>query len=166
MKLTFKYHGDRIVTDIKDLFLNIFRKDRTRFSFFSESYGEYFNHFSDYWQMVGRKGALIELIRRPNKLSVKGFHLIEVLAKFTRSEFPGQPVVIMFDIQLAQIARLVEKMPGTKSTTFTKDVVVILCKHKEEAEKIVNAAPLSLGVVFAVQDGITFDSNIKEDEIL
>lgn len=176
---TFKYHGDRVVCYPKRYFSLLFLRltwfisrsstdklfnDKFASPFFSQAYGEYFNHFSGYWQMVGKKNALLEVLQRRKSLSVIGFSLKETLCKFTRSEYPNTPVVVFFDVSAEGIARLLQRLPGSKISTFMEEVICIQCKTREEAKKIVQAAPSSVGEAFAVLDGVEIGSNDRVSE--
>lgn len=173
----FNYHGDEIVVYpsrlIKFLWANLMRSKfksigitPTTSPFFSHAYGEYFNQFSDYWRLVGKKSALVELLQRNRSLTVQGFHFKETLLKFSRAEYPDTPVVVYFDVAADQIARLLERLPGGKIKTFMEEIVCIPCKTREEAKRLVKATPYSIGECFAAIDGIEISSNVDNAENL
>lgn len=160
MKFTINYHGDKIVVYWLNLLKNLFgRSDLS--NFFSATYGQYFNHFSEYWQMVGAKSALLEVIQRSKPLVVQGFHLEEAIFKFVRSEYPNRYVAVFLDIAPEKVVRLLETLPGSNIKTFMSDVVCIVCKSREEIIKITKSVPENFASVFALQDGVVINSNVS-----
>lgn len=160
--LSLSYHGDEILVHPLHWLWYLFRQPpRSSWSFFSCAYGEYFNHFSEYWQMVGRKNALVEVLQRKKNLQLVGCNQEEVLAYYTRAKYSHAPVVVMTEISLEQVPRLLEKLTSLTIKDFVHDFLFIPCKSREDAFKLVDAIPYRLAVTYAFHDGLVIRENME-----
>lgn len=149
----FSYHKDKIRVWPWLWFLNLFGKAGDSFCFFSESYGEYFNHFHDYWQVVGRKSAMLEVIQRQKGLLVEGRSFNEIFVDYCKSKYPDRAVVVAFDISPDSASRTLGKLQGVDAKIFLEDVIFFVFNTREEAMKLHFAIPSSLCESLVVYDG-------------
>lgn len=161
--IPFKYKGDNFLffpynyiqfLFSKFLFVKNWDRHGDRHLFFSSAYGEYFNHFRQYWQIVGKKSALIEILQRRKNVRIVGHTWKESLAKFSRSEYPDTATVIFSDIDRGALPRLLKLLGDEARLAFNEDVVCIPCANRETAKKILKATPRSMADAFVAQDGV------------
>jgi len=150
---TFSYHRDRIRVWPWLWFLHLFGKIGDSHCFLSESYGDYFNHFSDYWQKVGKKSALLEVIQRQKGLSVEGRGLREIIVRYCAMKFPYQTSVVIFDVSMDSALRTLGNLPGFDKKVLLEDVLIFPFPHREDAMKLARAIPSSLGEMIVVHEG-------------
>lgn len=161
MKLTIKQTDDLIIVDLKKWFLHkiFFKKGQEYDPYYSQVYDISFNKFSDYWMELGKRNALIEIIHTP-KNNVKSYSTPEILEKLAMLEFGPQGIgVIMFNIDMQNLGRLMDRVQFNKLHLFAEDFVFIKTESRTAAKKVMDRIPPEMASAVAVNCGSIFEVN-------
>lgn len=127
--------------------------------FYSRVFKFHFNTMSEYWFEVGKRNALVEVLANQKDGDVRGLSMNEVLQKAASVEFGSGPGVILYNIDVENIGRTLDRIEGVKASVLSQDTVFIHAKSREHARKMVSKLPLSMADVIAVERGFIFSSN-------
>lgn len=161
MKLIIKQTDDTIVVDLKRWFLKkvLRRKGPEYHPYYSQVYDISFSKFSHYWMELGKRNALIEIIHTP-KNHVKSYSTPEILEKLALLEFGPQGIgVILFNIDIENLGRLIDRVQFNKVHLFAEDFVFIKTESRNAAKKVMDRIPPELASAVAVNCGSIFEVN-------
>jgi hypothetical protein len=129
-------------------------------AYHSEKYNFSFSSFSQYWEEIGKKEALAEVIA--SNLEIKGISTSEMISLAARYSFGRRPGVVLFNIDLSSVGRIKDRLPGANITPFLQSFVMIPAKNREHALKILGRIPETLAEGIAIDDGFIIDTNRSE----
>ncbi|HET8689121.1 MAG TPA: hypothetical protein VFM18_21125 [Methanosarcina sp.] len=153
--ISFNYFGDTITYSWPWA-----RSGRRRFS--SSLHARDFNHFREYWQVVGACSANLRLGTDGAKVVGLGMH--EVLAQYVKYKYPGEYIVALCDINpAAKDSSFWRKIPAQYAEQLLKDVAIFRCKSRDQMLDISLGTSTDFAVAYSFENGILVDSNLWKD---
>lgn len=144
----FSYHGDVITLA---WFWNTLDKRWT-----SELFKTGYNNMSEYWKHVG---VFQEACSRRSG-EIAGFSLEEILEAWVRVHYPGQDVVVMYDMDVSKKStEFWRSVPVLKAKELVQDVVVFQCVSAKQAAELCQSTDPSFANAIAFSFGYKTSSN-------
>jgi hypothetical protein len=150
-----KKSGDTLVfSPIKWVF-NFFRKERNRVPCYdSLNYKIQTTTLSDYWAELGKKDALIEVLKSRNK-GVSGRSIESLALQVAVSEYGSGTILIIYNFDMSQIKRISERT-SIDPKVFDSDVIFIPCNSITHAEKLKSLLPESMAYTMIVDHKVGY----------
>lgn len=163
MKLKIKSTGDELVFKLRHYFF----RNSTRHTgiFFSTRFNFHFNSYSEYWEKVGAKNALVEVIAKDKLRKVVGVSFEQMLEKAAFSEFGTGPGVIMYNINTVALGRVLARIPGSSSQTLKEDFVFIPALNRNKAVQLLRTIPHTLADCYLMDRGVIVESNSNPEPL-
>lgn len=121
-----------------------------------------FNSLRDYWWHVGALEA--KLAKEDSDKSVVGVRMYEILADYCKFKYLHSSVVVLYDIDCSQKSSAFwSKLPTKRAVAFAKDVVVLVCKDREQMISVMENIPVVFATAIAVESGVLVDCNQWSD---
>lgn len=148
--IEFEYHGDTITRRWPWFF-------RGGSKYHSERYSMYFDNFSTYWKHAGiAEMAFCD----SHKSKMEGFTYQELIGQWVRYKYPYESVVVLKDVNVSERGlSFWSKIPKDKIEHIQKDIIVLRCGSKENANEIVDSIESSFAEAFAFSGGILINYN-------
>ena len=134
MKYKIKRSGDTLEVKVLELVLNLFRISKVN-CYRSLSYNFSCVRMSDYWAELGKKEVLIEILKTKNK-GVRTFSNEELILRSIVYEYGQSTVLAIYNWEMSQIGRIIDRIPGLDKFSLTQDVIAIPCYSVEVAKRI------------------------------
>lgn len=165
MKFKIKSTNDEIVVDIWGRIKEyITRGSNTKYTCFSIKYGFYFSSVSEYWQEIGKRNALVEVIARNKTGIIHGCSFFEVLQRIAPLEFGTGIGIILYNINTYTLGRFLDRFEGVNASILNEDFVFISVDSRDKARKFIEKIPENLAEAIAVDRGIIIAKNFKDGE--
>lgn len=131
--------------------------------FESARYGIKTSHLSEYFQHIGKTETLLQILSK-KPLPPQGMSTIELISRAAKSMFPGQIYVCLYNVDLIYLGMISDRIPGYAPSLFTEDFVWIPVSSRAHAKRVLSRIPTQLAYAVALDDGVVFDKNEKEEE--
>lgn len=147
--IEFSYNGDTITRRWPWYF-----KEGSKYH--SEQYSLYFNDFKTYWKHVGAVPGLF----LNNDKKLEGLSYAEIIGQWVRYKYPYDTIVVLKDVNVSERGlSFWAKIPRDKLEHIQKDIIVLRCGSKENANEIVDSIEPSFAEAFAFSGGILINYN-------
>ena len=121
-----------------------------------------FNSLRDYWWHVG--GLEAKLLHSDPDRNVAGSRMYEVLSEYCKFKYPNSNVVVLYDIDCSQKdGAFWSRLPKGKAIAFSKDVVFLLCKDRDQMLSVMRNVPVAFATALSIESGTLVDCNQWED---
>lgn len=156
MKITVKITNDHDTITFLPLVwaANLVRAKNKKPCFFSKTYKLEVTSMSEYWLELGKKEALVDILRAKNA-GVIGYTMEQFILKIGVDELGQAPFIAIYDIDPNYAGRLAERLPKEyRNKVYDYDVVYIPCPSVRSAYRIGASIPLELADRMIVDRGV------------
>jgi hypothetical protein len=154
LRLNIKSSNDVLTWDVWVWFINIFRSKKKP-CYRSSIYAIEVYSRADYWEQIGRKQILIDIIRSSRLHGIQGLSLLQLILKVAVLEYGQSTIVAVYGMDYMKLAKLAERLPlVTMRDLYSKEVLYIPCPSMSVAEKIKAGIPNTLANSAIIDKGM------------
>jgi len=160
MKLHMKKSGDVLIFSPVQWLFNLFKPySEKEPCYFSVTYNIRTSSLADYWAELGKKDALLEVLKSKRN-GVCGRTLESLILQVAVAEYGKGVVFVIYNYDLSQLKRIIERLPNIDPSVFQQDVIYIPCNSIRQAQKLKSVVPSSMSSTMIVDHGVGIVNNI------